>query len=174
MRILGLDPGSIHTGFGVIEAEGSRITPLSVGRISSARALPLPERLAHLAREASELVTRWQPGLVAIEAPYRGLNSRSLIVLAEARGALLAAVCLGGVAIREFSPAEVKAAVAGSGRADKEQVARMVRMLLKLGDDRLAFDATDALAVALCCSYRLKMDGLLNPGNPPTRSTSKP
>lgn len=167
MRILGLDPGSIHTGFGVIQAEGSRVAALSVGRISSARALALPERLARLAREASELVVRWQPDLVAIESPYRGLNSRSLIVLAEARGALLAAVCLGGAEIREFSPAEVKSAVAGSGRADKEQVARMVRMLLKLGEDHLALDATDALAVALCCSYRLRMDGLTKPRKQP-------
>ncbi len=163
MRILGLDPGSLHTGFGVIQAEGGRVGALSVGRISSSRTLALPQRLARLARGASELVSRWQPNLVAIETPFRGLNTRSLIVLAEARGALLAAVCLGGAEIREYSPAEVKSAIAGNGRADKEQVARMVRLMLKLGSEPLAADATDALAVALCCSYRLKMDSLAKP-----------
>ncbi|MEA2692355.1 MAG: crossover junction endodeoxyribonuclease RuvC, partial [Acidobacteriota bacterium] len=84
-----------------------------------------------------------------------------LVVLAQARGALLAAVAGHGVEIREYSPAEVKSAVTGNGRADKEQVARMVRLLLSLGDERvLAADATDALALAICCAQRLRMDRL--------------
>jgi crossover junction endodeoxyribonuclease RuvC len=160
MRIMGLDPGSIHTGFGIIQAEGSRVTALAMGRLSCPRSEQLPARLARLATEANGLIARWQPDLVAIETPYRGLNSRSLIVLAEARGALLATVSLAGAEIREFSPAEVKSAVAGGGRADKDQVARMARLLLRLGDDPLSHDATDALAVALCCAYRLRMDNL--------------
>lgn len=160
MRILGLDPGSFHTGFGIVQAAGSRLESLAVGRVTSSRGTLLPARLARLATEARELLERWQPDLVAIETPYRGINPRSLIVLAEARGALLAAVALAGAEIREFSPAEVKLAVTGNGRAEKDQVAKMVRLLLRLPADPLASDATDALAVAVCCAHRLRMDDL--------------
>ncbi len=160
MRILGLDPGSLNTGYGVLQKEGTRLEALAVGRIRCARTAPLPERLAHLSRETQGLLERWQPDLVVVEAPFRGENARSLIVLAEARGALLATAALAGAAIREFSPAEVKSAVTGHGRAEKEQVARMVKVLLKLGSEPLAADATDALAVALCAAQRLRMDAL--------------
>jgi crossover junction endodeoxyribonuclease RuvC len=160
VRILGLDPGSFHTGYGVLEHRGRRLAALAVGRISSARGQALPERLARLSREARELLLRWQPDLVVVETPFRGINSRSLIVLAEARGALLAAAALHGSAIREFSPAEVKSAVTGNGRAGKDQVARMVRLLLALDGEPLPADATDALAVAICCAQRLAMDSL--------------
>lgn len=163
MRILGLDPGSIHTGFGIVQAAGSRIESLAVGRVTSLKSSPLPARLARLVVETKDLLERWQPDLVAIETPYRGINSRSLIVLAEARGALLATVALSGAEIREFSPAEVKLAVTGNGRAEKDQVAKMVRLLLRLPADPLASDATDALAVAVCCAHRLKMDTLRAP-----------
>jgi crossover junction endodeoxyribonuclease RuvC len=163
VRILGFDPGSIHTGFGVLQVVGSRLESLAVGRVTAPRGALLPARLALLASEARELLARWQPDLVAIETPYRGINARSLIVLAEARGALVATVALAGAEIREFSPAEVKLAVAGNGRAEKDQVAKMVRLLLRLPADRLAGDATDALAVAVCCAHRLRMDALQAP-----------
>ncbi|HEX4952196.1 MAG TPA: crossover junction endodeoxyribonuclease RuvC [Thermoanaerobaculia bacterium] len=161
MRILGLDPGSLHTGYGVLEARGSELRALAVGRISARRGDSLPSRLAQLALEAKELLVRWQPEVVVVEAPFRGINSRSLIVLAEARGALLAAAALSGAEVREFSPAEVKSAVTGYGRAEKEQVARMVRVLLALDEEPLPFDATDALAVAICCAHRSRMDSLV-------------
>lgn len=160
MRILGLDPGSLHTGYGVVEGMGSRVRALAVGRISSPRATPLPARLARLSDEVAELLRRWQPELVVLESLFRGVNPRSLIVLAQARGVLLAAVAGFGAEIREFSPAEVKAAVTGNGRADKEQVSRMVRLLLGLDGAPLAADASDALAVALCCAQRLRVDRL--------------
>jgi crossover junction endodeoxyribonuclease RuvC len=160
MRILGLDPGSMHTGYGVVQRRGSKLAALAVGRISCPRRTPLPQRLAHLYGEAVELLERWQPDQVVLEAPFHGINSRSLIVLAQARGALLAAVANRGAEVRELSPAEVKAAVTGNGRADKEQVARMVRLLLKLDDEPLTADAADALAVAICCAQRLVMDRL--------------
>lgn len=160
MRILGLDPGSLHTGYGVIQSEGGRVGALAVGRISCQRTMAQPARLAHLSREAKELVQHWRPDVVVVETPFRGVNNRSLIILAEARGALVAAVALAEVEVREFAPAEIKLAVTGSGRADKEQVARMVRVLLKLDAVPLAADETDALAVALCCAQRMRMDGL--------------
>jgi crossover junction endodeoxyribonuclease RuvC len=106
-------------------------------------------------------VTQWQPDLAVLETPFHGMNARSLIVLAQARGALLAVLAGRSLEIREYSPAEIKSAVTGNGRADKEQVARMVRLLLA-ADPRQSWaaDATDALAVALCCAQRLKLDRL--------------
>jgi crossover junction endodeoxyribonuclease RuvC len=160
LLILGLDPGSLHTGYGLVERRGSAVTMLAAGRLSCPRTLELPARLAHLAACLGDLVTRHAPHLAALETPFHGLNARSLIVLAEARGALLAVLAGRGVAIAEYSPAEVKSAVTGNGRAEKGQVARMVKLLLgQAAAGSLAADATDALAVALCCAQRLRLDG---------------
>jgi crossover junction endodeoxyribonuclease RuvC len=159
--ILGLDPGSLHTGYGLLDRRGSAVALIAAGRISCPRALAVPGRLADLAARAGELVALHRPDLAALETPFHGLNARSLIVLAEARGALLAVLAGRGVEIAEYSPAEVKSAVTGNGRADKQQVARMVRMLLgPAAGSSLPPDATDALAVALCCAQRLRLDRL--------------
>ena|SRR5215207_1159768 len=168
MIILGLDPGSLHTGYGLLEKQGSALKAIDLGRFSSPRGHLLPTRLAHMARCLEELVERARPDLAVLETPFHGMNSRSLVVLAEARGALLAVLGGRGVEVREYSPAEVKSAVAGNGRADKEQVARMVRLLLALGDGRsFASDATDALALAITCAHRLRMDALTSPRRAP-------
>jgi crossover junction endodeoxyribonuclease RuvC len=160
LRILGLDPGSLHTGFGLVEKHGSALKVIEAGRISLPKDMALPVRLARLLHELGGLVERCQPGLAVLETPFHGMNSRSLIVLAEARGVLLAGLAGRGVEIREYSPAEVKSAVTGNGRADKEQVARMVRLLLSAKGDGWPPDATDALALAICCSQRLRLDRL--------------
>ena len=168
MLILGLDPGSLHTGYGLVEKSGSAVKAVDVGRLSCPRDMAVPQRLAHLAACLGELVARRPPDLAVLESPFAGMNARSLIVLAEARGALLAVLAGRGIEIREYTPSEVKSAVTGNGRADKEQVARMVRLLLGAaaegsGTQRWAVDATDALAVALCCAQRLRMDRLRDP-----------
>lgn len=168
MLILGLDPGSLHTGYGLVAKNGSALTAVDAGRFSCPRTLALPSRLAHLVRCLEEFLERQPPDLAVLETPFHGMNAKSLIVLAEARGVLLAVLAGRGIEIREYSPAEVKSAVTGNGRADKEQVARMVRLLLampgdKRGDKRgegLASDATDALALAVCCAQRLRLDRL--------------
>ena len=133
---------------------------MEAGRISSPKTLALPARLAHLYGSLGGLLDRCRPDLAVLETPFHGMNSRSLIVLAEARGALLAVLAGRGIEIREYSPAEVKSAVTGNGRADKDQVARMVRLLLAAKGDSWAADATDALALALCCGQRLRLDRL--------------
>jgi crossover junction endodeoxyribonuclease RuvC len=158
--ILGLDPGSFHTGYGLVEKRGSALSALDWGRISSPRSRALVARLADLSESLEALLDRSAPDLVVLETPFHGLNSRSLIVLAEARGALLA--CLGrrSIEVAEYTPAEVKSAVTGNGRADKEQVARMVRILLRLEGEPLEEDTSDALAVAICCAQRHKLDRL--------------
>lgn len=160
MLILGLDPGSLHTGYGLIEKRGSALVAIDAGRFSCPRDLDLPRRLAYLAGRLSELLTVRRPDLAVLETPFHGMNARSLIVLAQARGALLAVLAGQGVEIREYSPAEVKSAVTGNGRAEKDQVARMVRLLLSSPGDGWASDATDALALAICCAQRLRLDRL--------------
>jgi crossover junction endodeoxyribonuclease RuvC len=164
LLILGLDPGSLHTGYGLVARRGSALELIAAGRISCPRAQAVPARLAHLAARLAELIARHPPDLAALETPFQGLNARSLIILAEARGALLAALAGRGIEIVEYSPAEVKSAVTGSGRAEKQQVARMVKLLLgpvAAGGAAVSADATDALAVALCCAQRLRLDRLV-------------
>lgn len=164
MLILGLDPGSLHTGYGLVERQGSKLLAAEAGRLSSPKDLPVAARLAQLFRSLGELLDRCQPDLAVLETPFHGLNSRSLIVLAEARGVLLAGLAGRNIEIREYSPAEVKSAITGNGRADKQQVARMVRLLLSVAEPvqsrGWASDATDALALAICCAQRLRLDRL--------------
>jgi crossover junction endodeoxyribonuclease RuvC len=153
LRVLGLDPGSRTTGWGCLAVVGGRSRLLGCGCIEPPEEAPLPRRLAQLAADLAVLVERWRPAVAVLEEPFHGVNSRSLIVLAQARGALLATLATHDVAIEEYSPAEVKSAVTGNGRAGKEQVARMVAVLLP-GAGRLPPDAADALAVALCFAAR--------------------
>lgn len=154
MLVLGIDPGSWHVGFGLVEQRGSALRAIEHGRISCRRGASLGDRLAHLSRELVTLVARTAPDAAAVETAFHGRNTRSLIVLAQARGAIVAALASGGLSPREYSPAEVKSAVTGNGRAEKIQVARMVRLLLALPTAQLAVDTTDALAVAICCAQR--------------------
>ena len=155
--MLGLDPGSRFTGWGLIALEGTRSRYLACGRIALPAEEPLATRLGRLAAELEALVAQWQPAAAALEEPFHGVNTRSLIVLAQARGALLATLARSAVPIWEYSPAEVKSAVTGSGRADKQQVSRMVAMLLP-GCKGAVADAADALAVALTHAARRPLE----------------
>ena len=144
----------------MVDRDGSRLCGVAFGRLSPPRDTPLPQRLALLAAGLEEVVERHRPETAVLEALFHGRNVRSLIVLSQARGALLAVLARQGLEIREYSPAEVKSAVTGNGRAGKEQVARMVQLLLSLADPAPAADAADALAVAICGAQRLRMDRL--------------
>lgn len=160
MLILGLDPGSRHTGYGLVEAKGDRLRAVCHGRLSCSPKHPVAERLHQIASGLTDLLSEWAPEAVALESLFHGINSRSLIVLAQARGALLASAAASGAPIAEYSPAEVKSAVTGHGRADKSQVKRMVALLLSLQEADLSNDAADALAVAICYAHRSRFDGL--------------
>lgn len=153
MTILGLDPGSRYTGFGVVAGSGSRVRLIDQGRIVLPPSRPLAERLGLLSRRLDEILDRHRPDIAVLEGLFSGVNVRSLIVLAQARGALLAALSRAELEICEYTPSQIKSAVTGSGRADKEQVAKMVRMILGYRDE-LSVDASDALAAAICCSQR--------------------
>lgn len=163
MLILGIDPGSRHTGFGLVESQtGGAVRSIDYGRISCPAKASIPQRIGRLASELESITERWHPDVAVLETPFLGLNAKSLVVLAQARGALLAVLANQGVAIAEYSPAEVKSAVSGNGRADKVQVQRMVRLHLSLGKEPIASDASDALALAICYAHRYRMDRLVS------------
>ena len=164
VRILGLDPGSRHTGFGLIRRHGDRLELLAQGRLSPPGGLELPARLGWLGTRLSEALAEWRPEVAVLETPFLGLNPRSLVVLAQARGALLGALATDRVEVREYSPAEIKSAVTGSGRADKTQVARMVALQLTGVPPDASADATDALAIALCYTHRSRLEKLTEAG----------
>lgn len=149
MRILGIDPGSRHCGWGVVERSGSRFLAVAWGRLSPDPGRPLAERLLEISRGLGRVIAEQRPATAVVERVFHGASARSLIVLAEARGAILAELARHGLGVEELAPAEIKSAVAGSGRADKLQVERMVRLTLALGDAKLPADASDALAVAV-------------------------
>ena len=161
--MLGVDPGSRHCGWGVVERDGSRLVAVGWGRLSPLPTRPLPERLGEIAAGIAAVIAAHRPDHAAVERVFHGVSSRALIVLAEARGAVLGELGRSGLGVSELTPAEIKSAVAGSGRADKAQVARMVALLLALPAARLPADATDALAAALACAQHESFARRLRP-----------
>jgi crossover junction endodeoxyribonuclease RuvC len=154
MRILGIDPGSITTGFGVIEADRGRLLLVEQGSINTRRGAELADRLRHIHDAILSVIARTSPATVAVEAPFAGQNVKSLIQLAHARGVILLAASSAGLAVFEYSPRSVKSAVVGYGAAEKQQVAKMVRVLLPgCASLVLSADASDALAVAICHAH---------------------
>lgn len=158
MVILGLDPGTAATGYGVVRAEGSRLTALEFGCVRTDSGTPIEQRLAIIARGIDEVLERCAPDGAAIEEVYLGDNPRNAIAIGQARGALLAACGLRGVAVGEYSVAAIKTAVCGYGRADKTQVQRMVAALLGLDAPPTPDHAADALAAAICHLARTPLD----------------
>ncbi len=148
MRILGLDPGSRVTGYGLVEERAGRFRHLASGCLRPAGEDHLA-RLGSLFLAAEALLAELRPAEVAIERVFVQRNPESALKLGQARGALLGAVAARGLKVAEYSPAEIKQALVGSGRAQKAQVQHMVRSLLGL-EEAPAHDAADALACALC------------------------
>lgn len=163
MRILGVDPGSVTTGFGVIDHVAGKIALVEHGSIKTPRGEALSVRLEIIHRLLAEIIGRTRPAEVAVETPFAGLNVKSLIQLSHARGVILLAARTAGLELFEYSPRSVKSAVVGYGAAEKEQVAKMVRLLIpSLGKSVITPDAADALAIAICHAHsarRLKVIG---------------
>ncbi len=149
VRLLGIDPGLQHTGWGMVESAGSRLRHLGDGVISTDAAMPLAERLSAIYRGLAELLANWQPDEAAVEHTYVNKNPGAALKLGQARGVALLAPAMLGIPVAEYQAMEVKRAVVGTGHADKVQVEAMVRRLLPGATIRRA-DASDALAVAIC------------------------
>jgi crossover junction endodeoxyribonuclease RuvC len=152
IRILGLDPGLQHTGWGLIEHDGFRLRFLADGVVSTAAQDELPRRLLTLHAGLAAVIGRWAPDEAAVEHTYVARNPDSALKLGQARGVVLLAPALAGVVVREYGAMEVKRAVVGTGHAAKEQVQAMVRQLLPGVAFRRA-DAADALAIAICHAH---------------------
>ncbi len=150
MRVLGIDPGSISTGFGVVDRQGSALKYVCHGNISPGRGLPLTGRLLAISARLREVMEAYRPDAVSIESVFFAKNARSAIVLGQARGAALLTVADCGVPVFEYPPTAIKQAVTGFGLAAKEDVQKMVRLLLKDNGIEGKSDATDALAIAIC------------------------
>ena len=163
MRVLGIDPSLKSTGFGIVESEAGRLSPIAYGVIKPTAKLALHEKLAEIKTEIEGLIRTYGPAEAAVENPFYAQNMRTALLLGQVRGAVLVAVAGTGCALAEYSALEIKKAVTGYGQADKEQVMTMVRALLGLGDERIPLDASDALAAAICHLntrlYQLKVEG---------------
>jgi crossover junction endodeoxyribonuclease RuvC len=148
--VFGIDPGSDRTGYGCVESDGRRHRLVICGAVGTGAAAAFPDKLARIHDSLAELIADCRPECVAIENLFHAVNVRSALKLGHARGvAMLAAVQL-GLPIVEYTPAEVKRAVVGYGRAEKNQVQQMVKLLLGLKAAPAPHDAADALAVAIC------------------------
>jgi crossover junction endodeoxyribonuclease RuvC len=148
MRVLGIDPGSRRTGFGVVESAGTILTHVDSGVIRM-QDDSLPIRLMHLERETQATIAAHQPDAIAVEAVFHHRNSQSALILGQARGVILLCAARFGAPIVEYAPALVKRAVTGNGRSAKDVVAQMVARVLHLHELQ-AGDAADALALAVC------------------------
>lgn len=154
MIILGIDPGTAMLGYGVIERTGHRLRAVDFGVISTPATLPLPQRLAAIHLALTDLIALHSPTLMGIERIYFSKNAQTAFAVGQARGVALLAAAQHGVDVREATPNEVKVATAGHGQAAKEQVQRMVQVVLGLSELPEPDDAADALAVAICVANR--------------------
>jgi crossover junction endodeoxyribonuclease RuvC len=150
MLVVGIDPGTASTGYGVVRGTGSRIQALSEGVIETRPGVALELRLAQIHAQIGELLDEYRPDALAIEELYFGANVRTAFAVGQARGVVLLAAGQRGVPSRSYTPQQVKGAVCGNGRADKDQVGRMVAWLLGLAAPPARDHAADALAVAIC------------------------
>lgn len=153
MIILGVDPGSRITGYGLIERSGSELKYITSGCIRMGNH-PLDQRLLMLHRALKDLIAEYQPDTAAVEQVFMHAHPKSALVLGHARGAILVTLASLGTALAEYAPREVKLAVVGKGAAAKEQVGHMVRVLLNLSGTPQE-DAADALGVAICHAHHL-------------------
>jgi crossover junction endodeoxyribonuclease RuvC len=150
MKVLGIDPSSQSTGYGIIEFTRQQYVVLDYGTIKPTRKAPLHAKLLEIKSGVDRLLEKHAPEDVAIENPFYARNIRTAITLGQVRGAVLVAVAESARPLFEYSPLEIKKAVTGYGQADKTQVATMVKALLNLADEDMEEDASDALACAFC------------------------
>ena len=159
MKVFGIDPGSARTGYGCVQSDGSRHRMIACGAIAIPASNAFPEKLRIIHVELGALLGRHRPDVVAIENLFHAANARSALKLGHARGVAMLAAVEAGVPIVEYTPAEVKQSVVGYGRAEKGQVQSMVQLLLGLNDPPAPFDASDALAIAVCHLHRMNLCG---------------
>jgi crossover junction endodeoxyribonuclease RuvC len=161
MLVLGIDPGTAITGWGLVRRDGEALTLVEYGTVSTSPDMALPQRLQTIYRELGEILVRHQPHVVAVERLFFNKNARSAMAVGQARGVVLLAVADAGLALHEYTPLEVKSSVCGYGRASKEQIQKLVQLLLGLDFVPQPDDAADALAVAICHIHSSRLEALV-------------
>lgn len=156
MRVLGIDPGSRATGYGVIESDGARVRVVTSGAVKPPAAAPFAAKLVSVYDGVSALIAEHAPHEMALEDAFLAKNVRTVALISQVRGVILLAAARAGVPVYEYAPRDVKMAIVGNGAAAKPQVAKMVTRLLGLseGNATATLDESDALAVALCHAHR--------------------
>ncbi len=157
MRILGIDPGSIITGYGVIDEKKGKLSPVAYGTIECKKKGPFPERLKMIFEGLNKIIEDYNPDNIALESVFFGKSVKSAIKIGEARGVAILCAAIAGKPMFEYAPTVVKRAVVGYGNAQKAQVGEMVKIILALSEIPKKFDATDALAIAICHCHRIKL-----------------
>jgi len=157
--ILGIDPGTMFMGFSIIEVQSSGMSLIIMDVLKLSPKKGAYERLQIIHQKVCDLVTEFSPNQFAIEAPFFGKNVQSMLKLGRAQGVAIAAAIQAGIPVTEYSPRKVKQSITGNGNADKLQVLKMLQRLLSFNEDPKSFDATDALAVAVC--HHFQGNGLL-------------
>jgi len=150
MRILGVDPGNAIMGYGILDYKGNRFTPVEYGCLRSTAGVPQHLRLHKLYNGLNDLLRKYQPGCLAIEELFFNRNAKTALVVGQARGIVLLAAAEAGIDVYEYTPLQVKQAAVGFGRAKKEQIQYMVKIILNLPEIPRPDDVADALAVAIC------------------------
>ncbi|MEW5958518.1 MAG: crossover junction endodeoxyribonuclease RuvC [Chloroflexota bacterium] len=156
MRVIGIDPGTAITGWGVVEGTGDDLAVIAYGTITSTADMPLPRRLQAIYGELTAIVEQWQPAGAAIEELFFSKNAKTALAVGHGRGAAMLALANANLPITEYKPLEVKQALTGHGGADKQQMQQMVKLLLRLEDVPRPDDAADALAVAICHLHSMR------------------
>jgi crossover junction endodeoxyribonuclease RuvC len=161
-RVMGLDPGTATTGFGVVEGDGDALQLVEYGAIITPPNLPMPERLRLIYLKLTELIAHLQPEALSVEKLFFNKNVTTALSVGQARGVALLAAANASVPVFEYTPLEVKQAMVGYGRATKDQMQQMVRMVLQLDHTPHPDDAADALAIAICHVQSARMRGLMD------------
>jgi crossover junction endodeoxyribonuclease RuvC len=154
--ILGIDPGTIMMGYGLVQVKGNTVTLLEMGVLQPGKVKDTYKKLQLIFNTVSGLITKYNPTVFAIEAPFFGKNVQSMLKLGRAQGVAIAAAMRHGLEVTEYSPKKVKQSVTGNGNATKEQVMKMLQKILNFTDTPQHYDATDALAVAVCHFFQGK------------------
>ncbi len=161
MIILGIDPGTITTGYGVIKAENDEPTLVDYGALTASKRSPMGERLSYIYQRLLEIIARFNPDVVAIESPFMAKSVKAALAVGRAQAIAILAAAEGKIPTHEYTPAEVKQQVANYGASSKEQVQEMVKLQLGLAQAPHPADAADALAIALCHLRKTHLDSLL-------------
>jgi len=161
MRVLGIDPGTVIMGYGIIESSGDEIALVDCGALGCSERSPIGERLSFLYGELGKIISRYQPDVVAIEQPFVAKNVKSALAIGKAQAVAILAAANEGIPTFEYTPAQVKQRVADYGASSKEQVQEMVRLQLGLSEVPQPPDAADALAVAICHCQEAHLEELL-------------